>query len=151
MGLQWQVEASGTRVLVACKSRLLAEALMFTLDSDPELEAVGYGLDGWEALELVAAFDPDVVVVAPDLGGLEPAAFSGLVETAFPHVNLVQLVEMEQEGGAAGDRLTTSCSADELLHAIGEARRSSSASLEGLPSLTRRTGLRLVAAGAHGG
>src|ERR1041384_3364864 len=39
------------RVLIADDSRLVAEALMFALDSDPAIEAIGYALDGWEALE----------------------------------------------------------------------------------------------------
>src|SRR5207248_1979260 len=52
-----------TRVMVVDDSRLVAEALMFTLESDPALEPIGYALDGWEALELISAFQPDALLV----------------------------------------------------------------------------------------
>jgi DNA-binding NarL/FixJ family response regulator len=151
MGLVWQGEIEGTtRVLVACKSRLVAEALMFTLDSDPELEAVGYGLDGWEALDLVATYEPDVVVVAPELSGLESAAFACWMQMAFPEIHVVQLREAaaDHEDGSAADCLTTSCSADELLHAIGEAGRRNPARSYGLRRSVETPRLRLVPAGA---
>ena len=54
--------ADAVRVVIADHSRLAAEALMFTFDSDPKLDAIGYALDGWAALELVASHEPDVVV-----------------------------------------------------------------------------------------
>src|SRR6266542_5289369 len=68
-----------TRVLVVDDSRLVAEALMFTLDSDPLLEPIGYALDGWEALELISALDPDVLLVGSELVGLDRRAFTRLV------------------------------------------------------------------------
>jgi DNA-binding NarL/FixJ family response regulator len=137
MGQPGHGEIDGTtRVLVACKSRLVAEALMFTLDSDPDLDAIGYGLDGWEAIELVASYEPDVVVVAPDLSGLAPAALASWVKTAFPEVRVIELRE--------------SCSADELLHAIAEPRRRSSVWFQALSDADLPS-LRLVAAGALDG
>ena len=47
------------RVLVAEDSRLVAEALMFSLDTDPKLEAIGYALNGWDALEYIETLKPD--------------------------------------------------------------------------------------------
>jgi DNA-binding NarL/FixJ family response regulator len=102
---------------------------MFMLDSDPRVDAIGYGLDGWEALELVASLEPDVVIVGPKLTGLDQRHFGHWVHQFFPRVLLVLLrerlvpeqVEAAYAAGAA-DCLPTSCSADELLHAIQRAR-----------------------------
>jgi EAL domain-containing protein (putative c-di-GMP-specific phosphodiesterase class I)/CheY-like chemotaxis protein len=116
------------RVVIAERSRLVAEALMFTFDTDPRLDAIGYALDGWEALRLVASHDPDVVVVGAGLPGLDQANFTAVVHESFPSTLLIQLrealipheVEAAYADGAA-DCLTTSCSTDELLHAIRQA------------------------------
>jgi len=121
--------AGAVRVVIADHSRLVAEALMFTLDSDPKLDAIGYALDGWAALELVASQEPDVAVVGEGLTGLEQVPLVELVHEAFPNVCTVllrgRLVPEEVRAAyAAGahDCLPTSCSADELLHAIQAAR-----------------------------
>jgi DNA-binding NarL/FixJ family response regulator len=121
--------AGAVRVAIADHSRLAAEALMFTFDSDPKLDAIGYALDGWAALELVASHEPDVVVVGEGLTGLEQVPFVELVHEAFPSVCTIllrgRLVPEEVRAAyAAGahDCLPTSCSADELLHAIQAAR-----------------------------
>jgi DNA-binding NarL/FixJ family response regulator len=116
------------RVIVAERSRLVAEALMFTLDTDPRLDAIGYALDGWEALGLVASHHPDAVVVGANLPGLDQASFTAFVHDFFPGALLIQLrkrlvpheVEAAYADGAA-DCLPTTCSADELLHAIRQA------------------------------
>jgi CheY-like chemotaxis protein len=117
------------RVLIAEGSRLAAEALMFTLDSDPCLEAIGYGLDGWEALELVASLEPDAVLVGPDLERLDQLEFTAWLHEFFPDVLPIlirrTLVPQEVENAyatGAADCLPESCSADELLHAVSAAR-----------------------------
>ena len=117
------------RVLIVERKRLAAEALMFTLDSDPKLDAIGYSLDSWEAVEHIASYDPDTVLVGPDLDGLDQLEFCRMVHELFPHVRLIalreQLVPHEIEAAyAAGlaDCLATSCSSDELLYAIAAAR-----------------------------
>jgi len=120
--------ADRLRVVIAERSRLVAEALMFTFDTDPRLDAIGYALDGWEAIGLVASHQPDVVVVGEDLPGLDQASFTAFVHESFPHALLILLrerlvpheVKAAYANGAA-DCLPTSCSTDELLHAIRQA------------------------------
>jgi DNA-binding NarL/FixJ family response regulator len=115
-------------VLIVERNRLTAEALMFTLDSDPQLDAIGYGLDGWAALELIASYDPDTVLVGPDVEGFDQLEFCRMVHELFPAVRLIALrerlvpheVEAAYAAGSA-DCLTTSCSSDELLYAIAGA------------------------------
>ena len=117
------------RVLIVERKRLAAEALMFTLDSDPNLDAIGYTLDGFEAVELIASYDPDTMLVGPDVVGLDQLEFCQTVHELFPHVRLIalreQLVPHEVEAAyaaGAADCLATSCSSDELLYAIAAAR-----------------------------
>jgi DNA-binding NarL/FixJ family response regulator len=116
------------RVLVAEDSRLIAESLMFTLDSDPVLEPVGYALDGWEALELVAVLAPDVILVGSQLPGLDSLAFTRLVHMVWPQVLVIMLAktqvphEVEEAiGVGAADYLPLDRSTDELLDAITSA------------------------------
>jgi DNA-binding NarL/FixJ family response regulator len=117
------------RVLVAVESRLVAEALMFSLETDPQLEAIGYALHGWEALQHTATLAPDVVVVGPSLTGLDPLELSRLTHELFPQVLLIMLcerlvpaeVESAYSVGVA-DCLPVTRSLDELLCAIADAR-----------------------------
>jgi DNA-binding NarL/FixJ family response regulator len=147
------------RVLIAEESRLVAEALMFALDSDPMLEAIGYGLDGWEALELAATHEPDVVLVGAHLSGVEQFEFSRLVHELLPDALLIllcdRLVPAEVEAAyatGAADYLPTSRSADQLLHAISAARTRQSAFERGQRQAVEwRRAPRLVSAGVvHG-
>jgi DNA-binding NarL/FixJ family response regulator len=116
------------RVLVAGDSRLIAEALMFTLDSDPALEPVGYALDGWEALELVAVLAPDVILVGSQLPALDSLAFTRLVHMVWPQVLIIMLAQTqvpheveEAIGVGAADYLPLDRSTAELLDAITRA------------------------------
>jgi DNA-binding NarL/FixJ family response regulator len=113
------------RVLVADSRRLIAEALTFAVESDPRLDAIGYGLDGWDALELVSSYDPDVVVVGPSLGGLDQLQFTNLVREFFPDVAPILICGRPTRSAAYDAGATTclaeSCSADELLRAITSA------------------------------
>jgi len=127
-----------TRVAVACNSRLVAEALMFTFDSDPELEAIGYALDGRQAFELVSTYEPDAVVVEPSLVGLDATALMGWVRTLFPSVAIIELRD-------------TACSADELLNEIRAARARTTVDEHPRRSIGHSPTLELVAAGGFGG
>jgi len=114
-----------TRVMVVDDSRLVAEALMFTLESDPALEPIGYALDGWEALELISAFQPDALLVGSAIVGLDSVAFTRLVHMVWPQLLIIVLAPTQvprevEEAYAAGaaDYLPKDRSADELLEAI---------------------------------
>jgi len=117
-----------SRVLIIEESRLAAEALMFALDSDPLLDAVGYSLERAEALELVVAYEPDAVVVGWNVDEAAQLDLCARIHDLSPHVRLIglrrKLVPHEVEAlyaAGAADCLESSCSADELLHAIADA------------------------------
>jgi len=122
-------ESHRLRVLIADENRLSAEALMFMLESDPTVEAIGYSLDGRNALELVAAFEPDAVLVGSDLAGMSQLKLCQLMGQLDPHVLVLtlhrRLVPIEIEalyGAGASACVPLSCSADELLHELAAAR-----------------------------
>jgi len=142
------------RVLVACDSRLVAEALMFSLETDPALEAIGYGLDAWESLAYTATLEPDVVLVGPRLPGLEPLEFCRLTHELFPHILLIVLcdrlvpaaVEAAYAIGVA-DCLPVARSVDQLLRAISDARARRNVFERGRLQAARRPSLTLVRTG----
>ena len=117
------------RVLVAEDNRLVAEALMFSLDTDQKLEAIGYALNGWDALEYIETLKPDVVLVGPHLSGLDPIGFCQFTHEIFPNVLLIMLcerlvpaaVESAYAIGVA-DCLPMQRSVDELLRSISDAQ-----------------------------
>jgi DNA-binding NarL/FixJ family response regulator len=114
-----------TRVLLAQSSRMLAEALMLAIDVEPSLEPIGYALDGWDVLELTERLDPDVIVVGPNLKGLDSFTLTRLLDECWPEVRVVMLTEPQvpdqvgkaQAAGAAGC-LPLDRSAEELIEAI---------------------------------
>lgn len=140
------------RVLIVETSRLAAEALMFALDSDPRINAIGYESDGWEAVEIVSSYGPDVVLVGPEIDGLGPLQFTSLVHDFFPETTTIVIskrdrpedVEDAQSAGAAYC-LSTACSADELLHTITNLRTPKRVQQE----TDRESHLRLAEAGAR--
>lgn len=130
-----------TRVLVAHDNRLVAEALMFALDTDSALEPIGYALDGWEAYELVAALQPDAIVVGTGLGGVDSLSLTRIVSSAWPDVRIVLLAEAHaprtvEEAYAAGavGYLPSDRSANDLLNALEAACASDTAESRGRPA-----------------
>jgi DNA-binding NarL/FixJ family response regulator len=115
-------------VLVAAKSRLVAEMLTLSIETAPQLDAVGYTLNGWEALDAIEALRPDAVVVGPSLTGLDPLGFCQFTHELYPNVLLILLcerlvpaaVESAYALGVA-DCVPMSRSIDELVRAVCDA------------------------------
>ena len=59
--------ADHVRVLIADDHRLFAESLRASLSSDERIEVVGLAYTGEEAVELVAALSPDIVLMDIDM------------------------------------------------------------------------------------
>ena len=130
------------RVIVADDQDLVRTGLRMILQAEPDITVVGDAADGQAALEMVAALDPDVVLMdvrMPRMSGLEATrrlTESGsrarvLVLTTF---DLDEYVFEALRGGAAGFLLKTS-PADQLITGIRAV-----AAGDGLlaPSTTRR-------------
>lgn len=110
------------------ESRLVAESLMFAVDSDPLLDAIGYSLNLSEALELVEVYEPDTVIAGWNVDDAVQLELCARIHELSPHVRLIglrrRLVPQEVEAlyaAGAADCLAWSCSADELLYAIDSA------------------------------
>ncbi len=145
------------RVLIADRSRLVAEALMFTLDSDPTLEPIGYSLDARNALEVVVSYKPDALIVGHDLVGASQLKFCESVRVLLPRALLItlhdRLVPREIEAlyaAGASACVPHSCSADELLHEIAAAHRRRAAGERAGRCLTSPPARRLVGGEALG-
>jgi DNA-binding NarL/FixJ family response regulator len=142
------------RVLVTEDRRLVAEALMFSLDTDPKLEAIGYALNGWEALEYIETLNPDVVLVGPRLSGLDPIGFCQFTHEIFPNVLLIMLcerlvpaaVESAYAIGVA-DCLPLERSVDDLLRSISDAQKRREAFARGRHQAAHRPVLDLAQLG----
>jgi two-component system response regulator NreC len=113
------------RILLADDHAIVREGVRHILEQDPGIEVVGEAGNGREALELVAALSPDVVLMdlsMPELGGLE--ATSRLQEQA-PEVRVLVLTMHEShdyffqvlKAGASGYVLK-GCSGAELIAAV---------------------------------
>ena len=66
-------EGNAVRVVLADDHPMFREGLRFTLERQPDLEVVGEAADGRQLVDLVAAVDPDVVLMdlaMPVLDGL---------------------------------------------------------------------------------
>jgi len=82
------------RVLVVDGQRLFREALCTLLAREEEFLVVGDAADGGEALELIAALQPDVVVTDLHLGRGSSVAHLEQIHARFPGVALLVLTAL---------------------------------------------------------
>ena len=62
------------RVVIADDYEIIRQGIRLLLKSDPQIEAVGEAADGREAVDLVMALEPDIVlmdVAMPNLDGIQ--------------------------------------------------------------------------------
>jgi len=114
-----------TRIIIADDHPLIAKALQAQLESRPEVSVVGVAKTGNEAIALVKALNPDVVLMdirMPQLNGIE--ATKNIVEN-YPHIKIISITGYSEEeplydmlkAGAKGFILKTS-EANEILRAL---------------------------------
>jgi signal transduction histidine kinase len=130
--MAWEVSAlepvtRHVRVLVIDDNAGFRESLVMLLDTD-ELHVVGQGTDGEQVLALVAATQPDVVLMdvrMPNVDGIEATR---RLKAEYPDVGIVALTGSEDQGsvremlvaGASGYVLKDS-DGDAILHAVHQA------------------------------
>jgi DNA-binding NarL/FixJ family response regulator len=116
-----------TSVLIVDDQPLMRAALRMSLTVEPDIDVVGEGADGLEAIELAARLHPDVVVMdirMPKLDGV--AATRQLTDSAQPvqpKVLIITTFALDEyvvealRAGASGFLLKDATS-DELVHAV---------------------------------
>jgi two-component system, NarL family, response regulator LiaR len=118
------------RVLLVDDHRMVRQGLIFFLSTQPQITIVGEAETGEEALRLVAALQPDVVLldlVLPTMGGIDVLR---ILQEQHPAVDVIVLssfvdddkVKQAIQAGAAG-YLMKDVDPDELVNAIRCARR----------------------------
>lgn len=123
----FRAAAPPIRVLVIDDNAGFRESLVMLLDTE-ELHVVGEGSDGNQVMDLVAALDPDVVLMdvrMPTVDGIEATR---MLKERYPHIGIVALTGSEDQravremlvAGASGYVLKDS-DGDEILHAVHQA------------------------------
>ena len=102
-------ETGTIRVVLADDESLFVEALAALLDLDERIDVVGRARDGLEALRLVAAARPDVVLMDLDMPRINGIGATRILAAGYPFVRVVIVtgstfpedLERAREAGAA--------------------------------------------------
>jgi DNA-binding NarL/FixJ family response regulator len=113
------------RVIAADDFPLVREGIVRALNHDPAIEVVGEANNGHEALELVAALQPDVLILDLIMPGLDGLGVLDALSTSHPEVRVLLMTASEQAGpllgafeaGAAG-YLSKRATGEELRQAV---------------------------------
>lgn len=98
------------RVLVCDDQAVVREGLEMILNADKDIEVVGLAADGQEALNLVAAKKPDLVLMDLNMPGMNGIVATERIHRDFPNVRILVLTTFGEDdwvfdairGGAAG-------------------------------------------------
>jgi DNA-binding NarL/FixJ family response regulator len=80
-----------TRVLICDDQWIVCEGLEAIIETDPDLKVVGIAHDGTEALDLVAALEPDVVLMDLRMPGMNGIQATRAITAAHPQVRVLVL------------------------------------------------------------
>jgi DNA-binding NarL/FixJ family response regulator len=113
------------RVIAADDFPLVREGIVRALNRDPAIEVVGQANNGQEALELVAALRPDVLILDLIMPGLDGLGVLDALSASHPEVRVLLMTASEQAGpllgafeaGAAG-YLSKRATGEELRQAV---------------------------------
>src|SRR3954453_1856178 len=113
------------RVIAADDFPLVREGIVRALVRDPAIEVVGEANNGHEALELVAALKPDVLILDLIMPGLDGLGVLDAMSRSHPEVRVLLMTASEQAGpllgafeaGAAG-YLSKRATGEELRQAV---------------------------------
>jgi DNA-binding NarL/FixJ family response regulator len=133
-------ETRTIRVVLAADESLFVEALAVVLDLDERIDVVGRARDGLEALRLVAAARPDVVLMDLDMPRINGIGATRILAAEYPFVQVVIVagsilpedVERAREAGAAA-YVTKDRVHDELTDILVEVASDPDAELSPIP------------------
>jgi DNA-binding NarL/FixJ family response regulator len=119
-----------TRIVLADDHQLMRAGLRVLLDAMPDIEVVGEAGDGFEALHLVARFEPDVALLDIAMPGMTGLAVLREVRAKHPKTRVLLLSMYDSRdyvteairSGAAG-YLIKDAAVDELARALAAVAR----------------------------
>ena len=140
------------RLLIVDDQRLVRAGVRMLCESTADVEVVGEGADGVEAVRLTAELRPDVVLMDLRMPGLDGTAATAQITTSYPDSKVLVLTTFDDDehvypalsAGAAGFLLKDADPA-EMLTAI---RRVADGDMLFSPSVLRRVVDRAVSAAA---
>ena len=111
------------RTRQALKTLLLTREITCSDEPSSMISVVGEARDGWEAVQLVKAFLPEVVVIDACMPGMDGLAATRLIKKNWPQIRVVVLTmyaDQRQAALAAGADtfLMKGCLAETLFEAI---------------------------------
>jgi DNA-binding NarL/FixJ family response regulator len=113
------------RVLIADDHPLFRNGMRALLATDPETEVVGEATTGEEAIEMVAALQPDVILMDLQMPGINGIEATRRILHTSPHIRILVVTMFEDDHSVftamrAGARgyLLKGASPDEVLRAI---------------------------------
>jgi two-component system, NarL family, response regulator LiaR len=86
--------AMGIRVVIADDHAMLCAGLRMFLQRDPEITVVGEARDGGEAIELVRALKPDVVLMDVMMSPVDGITATSVIKREWPDVEVVALTSI---------------------------------------------------------
>jgi DNA-binding NarL/FixJ family response regulator len=113
------------RVVVVDGNLLRRGALRFILEHLPNLNVLGEAGDGYEAIEMVVDFNPDIVLMDMSLPVLDGVEATRIISSQFPETRVIVLAmhndpahsDIALQAGAC-QFLAKDCGKDRLLEAI---------------------------------
>lgn len=85
------------KVLIADDHTIVRSGLRLLLESEPDIEVVGEALDGYEALDLVGKYHPDVVLMDIAMPGMDGFEATKQIKTKWPEINVLVLTMHRSE------------------------------------------------------
>lgn len=86
-----------TRVLIADDHAIVRTGLRALLKSEPSLQLVGEATGGYEAIEMVADYQPDILVLDLSMPDLDGIAVTKKLKPAYPDLKILILTIHEDD------------------------------------------------------
>ena len=83
------------KVLIADDQKDLAEGIKSVLQTDSEIEVVGIANDGFEAIDCVKEFEPDVVLMDIRMPNMNGVVATQRIQTNYPNVKVIVLTTFD--------------------------------------------------------